>query len=92
MAFTGDDSWYDHVDEVFGSESHLIHVPRGAVWETPESRVRVTTLTEVRESDRGSRGCQMEGGPSNCPLYQIQACGGGKIACTMQEAFDRSDR
>ena len=90
MAFTGDDSWYDHVEEVFGPQSGIIRLPQGAVFETRQNRVAVTTFSQVREADRDNRGCQMDGGPHNCRVYRMQGCTGG-ASCTIEEFASRMD-
>lgn len=91
MAFTGDDSWYDHLDEVFGPESGIVTVPQGAVFENPEARVGVIMFGELRDADRSGRGCAMPGGPSRCRVYRAQACTGGGQSCSIQELMDRLD-
>lgn len=91
MAFTGDDSWYDHLDDVFGADSEVVRVPPGVMFQKSVDGTLVMSLNDVRETDRAGRGCQMVGGPQECPLYRIQACTGGSISCTMQETTDRRD-
>lgn len=91
MAFTGDDGWYDHLEEMFGSETEVVRVPPGVMFQKSMDGALVTSLSRVREADRTGRGCQMVGGPQGCHLYRIQACTGGAISCTMQESTDRRD-